>query len=110
MGEVYVISAIHGTGVADMLDALLPVLPEEPLYPEEDHQIRIAVVGRPNTGKSTLVNRILGEDRVLVSDVPGTTADSVDTLVQRGEKRYLLVDTAGVRRKSKVNAHRGFDP
>jgi len=104
MGEVFVISALHGTGVADMLDALMLVLPDEPLPAEEDHQIRIAVVGRPNTGKSTLINRILGQERVLVSDVPGTTADTVDTVVQRGDKRYLLVDTAGVRRKGKVNA------
>jgi GTP-binding protein len=104
MGEVHTISALHGTGVADMLDAMLPLLPDEPVLPEEEHQIRIAVVGRPNTGKSTLINRILGQERVLVSDVPGTTADTVDTVVQRGEKRYLFVDTAGVRRKSKINA------
>jgi GTP-binding protein len=87
-----------------MLDAVLAVLPESIPFPEKDHNIRIAVVGRPNTGKSTLINKILGQERVLVSEVPGTTADTVDTIVQRGGKSYLLVDTAGVRRKSRVNA------
>jgi len=103
MGNVHAISALHGNGVADLLDALLKILPEKDLVPEEDHHIRVAVIGRPNTGKSTLVNRLLGQERVLVSDVPGTTADAVDTALERGEKRYLLVDTAGVRKKSKVH-------
>ncbi len=102
MGNVQAVSALHGTGVADLLDALLKVLPEKNSSPEEDHHIRVAVIGRPNTGKSTLVNRLLGQERVLVSDVPGTTADSVDTVLERGEKRYLFVDTAGVRKKSRV--------
>jgi GTP-binding protein len=102
LGDIYPISAIHGAGVAEVLDELVQMLPEKDKAPEEDHDLRMAVVGKPNTGKSTLVNRILGEDRVLVSDVPGTTADSVDTLVERNGKRYLLVDTAGVRRKARV--------
>jgi len=103
IGEVYAVSALHGSGVAEVLDALLEVLPDKVPVSEEDHHVRVAVVGRPNTGKSTLINRILGQERVLVSDVPGTTADTVDTVVQRGEKRYLIVDTAGVRKKSRVN-------
>ncbi|MDT8367146.1 MAG: ribosome biogenesis GTPase Der [bacterium] len=102
LGEVYPISALHGTGVAEVLDELIQVLPDEEMSPEVEHHMRLAVVGKPNTGKSTLVNKILGEDRVLVSDVPGTTADTVDTLVEKNGKRYLLVDTAGVRRKARV--------
>ncbi len=103
IGEVFPVSALHGSGVAEVLDALLEVLPDKALAPEEDHQLRIAVIGRPNTGKSTLINRVLGRERVLVSDVPGTTADTVDTVVQRGERRYLIVDTAGVRKKSRIS-------
>ncbi|UCG39799.1 MAG: ribosome biogenesis GTPase Der [bacterium] len=103
LGEVFPVSALHGTGVAEALEHLVEVLPEKELPAEESHDIRVAVVGRPNTGKSTLINRILGEERVLVSEVPGTTADTVDTLVVRGERRYLFVDTAGVRRKARVS-------
>ena len=104
MGQVFPVSALHGTGVAEMMDELATRLPEKSQLPEVEHDVRVAVVGRPNTGKSTLINRILGQERVLVSDVPGTTADTVDTLVERGERKYLLVDTAGVRRKGKVRA------
>ncbi len=102
LGQVFAISALHGTGVADLLDELVYNLPEKETSPEEKHDLRIAVIGKPNSGKSTLINKILGQDRVLVSDVPGTTADTVDILVQRNGRRYLLVDTAGVRRKSKI--------
>lgn len=102
LGQVYPISALHGTGVAELLDELIFNLPDKEVEPEEEHDLRIAVVGKPNTGKSTLVNKILGHERVLVSDVPGTTADAIDSLVQRSDKRYLLVDTAGVRRKARV--------
>lgn len=102
LGQVYPISALHGTGVAELLDELIFNLPDEEVEPEEDHDLRIAIVGKPNTGKSTLVNRILGHERVLVSEIPGTTADTVDSLVERNGRRYLLVDTAGVRRKARV--------
>jgi GTP-binding protein len=102
LGEVYPISALHGSGVADLLDELIFNLPEKEPEPEIEHDMRVAVVGKPNTGKSTLVNRVLGHERVLVSDIPGTTADTVDSLVERNGKRYLLVDTAGVRRKARV--------
>ena len=102
LGEVYPISALHGSGVADLLDELIFKLPEKKPESEVEHDMRVAVVGKPNTGKSTLVNRVLGHERVLVSDIPGTTADTVDSLVERNGKRYLLVDTAGVRRKARV--------
>ena len=102
LGEVYPVSAIHGSGVADLLDELISKLPEKKIVPEVEHDMRVAVIGKPNTGKSTLINRVLGHERVLVSDIPGTTADTVDSLVERNGKRYLLVDTAGVRRKARV--------
>jgi len=93
------ISAEHGQGVGDLLDAALALVPRA-LAPEEreDGPLRLALVGRPNTGKSSLLNRLLGQDRALVSSVPGTTRDAVDSLLVRGERRYLLVDTAGIRR------------
>ncbi|UCF89679.1 MAG: ribosome biogenesis GTPase Der, partial [bacterium] len=102
LGQVYPISALHGSGVAELLDDLVLNLPDKELEQEVEHDLRVAVIGKPNTGKSTLVNRILGHERVLVSDIPGTTADTVDTLVVRVGRRYLLVDTAGVRRKARV--------
>ncbi len=102
LGQVFPISALHGSGVAELLDELIFKLPEKEAEPEEDHDLRVAVVGKPNTGKSTLVNSIVGQERVLVSDIPGTTADTVDSLVERNGRRYLLVDTAGVRRKARV--------
>jgi GTP-binding protein len=102
LGQVFPISALHGSGVAELLDELIFRLPENEAGPEEDHDLRVAVIGKPNTGKSTLVNSIVGQERVLVSDIPGTTADTVDSLVERNSRRYLLVDTAGVRRKARV--------
>ena len=102
LGQVYPVSALHGTGVAELLDELIFQLPEKDVAPDEEHDLRVAVVGKPNSGKSTLINHIVGHERVLVSDIPGTTADTVDSLVTRDEKSYLFVDTAGVRRKAKV--------
>lgn len=102
LGSVFPISALHGSGVADLLDELIFHLPDKQPEPEIDHDLRVALVGKPNTGKSTLINKILGHERVLVSDIPGTTADTVDSLVERNQKRYLMVDTAGVRRKARV--------
>jgi GTP-binding protein len=104
--ELYPVSAEHNYGVPDFLDEMIRAFPEEP----KDHSgqlsddvIKIAVVGRPNVGKSSLINRLLGEDRLVVSDIPGTTRDAIDTLCRRGDKTYLLIDTAGIRRKSKVD-------
>ena len=101
--SLYSISAQHGRGIGDLLDDTIHLLP---LFCEEDEskdQLKIAVLGRPNVGKSSLVNRIVGNARVMVNEMPGTTRDAIDTPVQVGEKRYLLIDTAGIRRKGKVS-------
>jgi len=98
------ISALHGRGIDALeaaIDAALPPPVEEPT-PAEDGAITIAVVGRPNAGKSSLVNRLVGEERMLVDDRPGTTRDPIDLPIERGGKRYVLIDTAGIRRKAKV--------
>ncbi|HEY3282114.1 MAG TPA: ribosome biogenesis GTPase Der [Armatimonadota bacterium] len=103
LGEVYPISSIQGHGVADMLDALHEAIPDTGGEEEyEEDVIRLAIIGRPNVGKSSLTNRILGEDRVIVSPIPGTTRDSIDTPFQRGDERYVLIDTAGIRRAGKI--------
>lgn len=98
----HTISAEHGYGVPDFLDALTAVLPKSAPAPSAD-EIKLAVVGRPNVGKSSLVNRILGQERLLVSDIPGTTRDAIDTMCQVGGKTYRLIDTAGIRRKGRVS-------
>ncbi len=106
IGEPYAVSAAHGRGMGTLEDVIIEMLPEQEEDEEEtddDQGIRIAMVGRPNVGKSTLVNRILGEDRVLVYDMPGTTRDSISIPFERRGKEYTLIDTAGVRRRSKVN-------
>ncbi|HEB59832.1 MAG TPA: ribosome biogenesis GTPase Der [Gammaproteobacteria bacterium] len=104
LGEVYPISAAHGRGVRSMMDAILDTLPESVEEPgeEEARGIRVAIVGRPNVGKSTLVNRILGEERVVTYDLPGTTRDSIYIPFERDGVDYTLIDTAGVRRRAKV--------
>jgi len=102
MGDVHPVSSLHGSGVADLLDEVVRMLPEDAPPPPVECDIRVAVIGRPNTGKSTLVNRLLGEERLIVSEVPGTTRDSVDSLVIREGRRYLFIDTAGIRRKSRI--------
>ncbi|HVR70746.1 MAG TPA: ribosome biogenesis GTPase Der [Vicinamibacteria bacterium] len=96
--EVLALSAEHGQGVGDLLDAAVAHLPRVAPPEEEAPPPRIALVGRPNVGKSSLLNRLLGVDRAVVSPIPGTTRDTVDSLMVRGEKRYLFVDTAGIRR------------
>jgi GTP-binding protein len=92
------LSAEHGLGVGDLLDAALAGLPQVAL-PDEARPLRIALVGRPNVGKSSLLNRLLGEERAVVSAIPGTTRDSVDSVLERDGQRYLFVDTAGIRRQ-----------
>ena len=107
LGDPYVISAAHGDGVADLVDEALNLVlaqqttPEEPAD-EQDRGIRIAIVGRPNVGKSTLVNTLLGEDRVIAFDMPGTTRDSIEIPFERDGRRYSLIDTAGIRKRGKV--------
>lgn len=99
-----VISAQQGRNVNELLDKIIELLPPPwPIEEEvEEDIIKVAVLGKPNVGKSTLVNRFLGEDRLMTSPIPGTTRDSIDTYITRDEKKYLLIDTAGIRRKSKI--------
>ncbi len=101
--KVYPISALHGRGVGELEAAIVEALPEKDAAPDTGEKIpRVTIAGKPNAGKSSLMNRILGEDRMLVDARPGTTRDAIDALVERDGKRYVFVDTAGVRRKGKV--------
>ncbi len=102
MGAPYPIAAAHGQGCRELIDAVLEGLTEGTAPQDDTSAIRVAIIGRPNVGKSTLVNRLLGEERVIASDQPGTTRDSIMVPFQRDGRDFLLVDTAGVRRRSKV--------
>ncbi len=97
------ISSIHGSGSGDLLDAVLANLPSADVDEEEEDVINVAVIGKPNAGKSSLINKILGEDRLIVSDIAGTTRDAIDSRVKNEYGTYNFIDTAGIRRKSKVN-------
>jgi GTP-binding protein len=101
---VYPVSAEHGTGVADLLDAIVPLIPEISSEDTGTAEVvaRVSVLGRPNVGKSTLVNTLVGYERLIASEIPGTTRDAVDVLVQYGDKRYQFIDTAGIRAKRKT--------
>jgi len=101
LGEPFSISALHGLGSGDLLDRIVELLPGETAPIAGADAIRVAILGRPNVGKSSLLNAILGQDRVIVSDRPGTTRDAIDTQLTRGETTFLLIDTAGLRRKRK---------
>ncbi len=103
LGDPIPVSAVHGHGTGDLLDECKKYFPPEDEKKEESDTIRIAVIGKPNVGKSSLVNRILGEERVIVSDVAGTTRDAVDTPFSNEYGEYVLIDTAGIRKKSKVD-------
>lgn len=105
LDPIYTLSAEHGYGVPDFLDDLVAALPAPAPDPEQidPEAVRVAVVGRPNAGKSSLINRLLGQERMVVSEVAGTTRDAVDTLLQRQERAYRFIDTAGIRRKAKVD-------
>ena len=102
LGEPIAISAGQALGLGDMLDEVAKHFPEPGEADEDADCIKVAVVGKPNAGKSSLINKILGEERVIVSDVPGTTRDAIDTYVEREGQRYMFIDTAGIRRKSKI--------
>ena len=102
IGEPIPISAANRMGLGDMLDAVLDVIDLDKIEQEEDERPKIAVVGKPNAGKSSLINRLLGENRVIVSDVAGTTRDAIDTEIVHNDTEYVFIDTAGLRRKSKI--------
>jgi GTP-binding protein len=106
LGSILPLSAAHSRGTGELINTLLPLLPADSESAAEDNDengsIRVAIVGRPNAGKSTLINRLLGEDRLIVSDVAGTTRDPIRVPLERDGKRYTLIDTAGVRRKARV--------
>src|SRR5271169_1633781 len=108
--DVFPVSAEHGYGFDNLLEAITsrlgdakPQEEESPAPEKQDKQINVAIIGRPNVGKSTMLNRLSGVDRAIVSDIPGTTRDAVDTVVERGGRAYRFVDTAGIRRKGKTN-------
>ena len=102
LGDPYGISALHGYGTGDMLDAVYEHFPEENENENDDDRIKIALIGKPNVGKSSLLNRVIGEERVIVSNVAGTTRDSVDADVENEYGKFTFIDTAGIRKKSKI--------
>ena len=103
LGDPIAVSAVHGHGTGDLLDACMEYFPPEDEEEEEDDVIKVAIIGKPNVGKSSLVNRILGEQRVIVSDMAGTTRDAVDSYFENQKGKYLFIDTAGMRKTSKVD-------
>lgn len=102
LGDPIPVSAIHGHGTGDLLDACVALFPPEEEEKEDEDTIKVAVIGRPNMGKSSLINLILGEERLIVSDVPGTTRDAVDSYLENKYGKYVFIDTAGIRRKSRI--------
>ncbi len=102
LGEVFPISALHGAGSGDLLDAVTAVIPEFPAEDEDENNINIALIGRPNTGKSTLLNKLVGEERAIVSPIAGTTRDATDTKLMWGDQPFTIIDTAGIRKRGKI--------
>ena len=103
LGEPMAVSAIQSLGLGDLLDAAYEYFPNSDEEEMDEDIIKVAVIGRPNAGKSSLINRLIGEDRVIVSNIPGTTRDAIDTYFEKDGQKYLFIDTAGIRRKSKVD-------
>ena len=103
LGDPVQVSAVHGHGTGDLLDKVIEYLPENTDEEEESDTVKVAVIGKPNAGKSSLVNKIAGEERMIVSDIAGTTRDATDTLVENEYGSFVFIDTAGLRRKSKVD-------
>ncbi len=103
LGDPIPVSAVHGHGTGDLLDACFQYFPETDEEEEDDDVIKVAIIGKPNVGKSSLVNRILGEERVIVSNMAGTTRDAIDNYFENDQGKYLFIDTAGMRRKSRVD-------
>ncbi len=101
--EPVAVSSVHGSGTGDLLDAVLTALPEDSGEDEEDDSIKIAVIGKPNAGKSSIINKLVGQNRLIVSDIAGTTRDAVDTRVENEYGSFTFIDTAGIRRQSKIN-------
>ena len=101
--EPIAVSSVHGSGTGDLLDAVLKALPDEDVEEVEDDSIKVAVIGKPNAGKSSMINRLVGDNRLIVSDIAGTTRDAVDTYVENEYGKFTFIDTAGIRRQSKVN-------
>lgn len=103
LGEPISISSSEALGIGDLLDLIISKFDDSMDVADDDDSIKIAVIGKPNAGKSSIINKIIGEDRVIVSDIPGTTRDAIDTKFQRNEQKYTLIDTAGIRKKSKIS-------
>ncbi len=103
LGDPIAISSANGLGLGDLLDAVTEKFPDDADTSEDDGEIKVAIIGRPNAGKSSLINNIMGEERVIVSDIAGTTRDAIDTHYEKDADKFLFIDTAGIRRKSKVN-------
>ena len=103
LGDPIAVSSVHGHGTGDLLDEVLKYLPEEDVVDEDDDTVKVAVIGKPNVGKSSLVNALCGEERMLVSNIAGTTRDATDTEIVNNHGKFMFIDTAGLRRKSKVD-------
>ncbi|MBQ5592193.1 MAG: ribosome biogenesis GTPase Der [Clostridia bacterium] len=103
IGDPIQVSAVHGHGTGDLLDEVVKYFPEEEMNEDDDDKIKVAVIGKPNVGKSSLINAIAGEERVIVSNIAGTTRDATDTLIENSHGKFVFIDTAGIRRKSKID-------